>query len=91
MLLNQLNNAIAMLKKMIEDMANKGGNIKKLKALVKRLQRMLEDHLNAGGQFEDDPMFAKRPAFGWSCASCDKDVMNMYGKHADFNAWNKMP
>lgn len=26
---------------------------------------------------EEDVMFAKRPLQGWSCASCDKDIVNL--------------
>lgn len=33
---------------------------------------------------EEDAMFAKRPLLGWSCASCDKDIVNLSGKPADF-------
>jgi hypothetical protein len=36
-------------------------------------------------------MFAKKPLLGWSCASCDKDITNLCGKHAEFMPWSKMP
>jgi hypothetical protein len=42
-------------------------------------------------EHEDDAMFTKKPLGGTSCASCQKDVVNMYGKKADFYAWNKFP
>jgi hypothetical protein len=28
---------------------------------------------------EDDAMFSKRPYLGNSCASCDKDILNLIG------------
>jgi hypothetical protein len=33
-------------------------------------------------------MLAKR---GWSCASCDKDLVNVQTRMADFNPWMKLP
>lgn len=33
--------------------------------------------LGAMGDNEEDAMFAKRPLMGWSCASCDKDIVNL--------------
>jgi hypothetical protein len=32
---------------------------------------------HSGGEHEDDAMFAKKPLGGWSCASCEKNIMNM--------------
>lgn len=40
---------------------------------------------------EEEAMFSKKPLLGWSCASCDKDIMNLYGKSADYHPWSKMP
>jgi len=36
-------------------------------------------------------MFAKRPLLGWSCASCDKDIVNLSGRPAEFHPWMKLP
>jgi hypothetical protein len=48
---------------------------------------------NAGGihENEDDAMFTKKPLGGMSCASCEKDIVNLQGKKADFLPWNKFP
>jgi hypothetical protein len=40
---------------------------------------------------EDDAMFTKKPLFGTSCASCEKDIVNLYGKKADYTPWQKFP
>ena len=37
---------------------------------------------------EDDAMFTKK---GYSCASCEKDITNLYGKKVEFMPWGKMP
>jgi hypothetical protein len=36
-------------------------------------------------------MFTKKPLGGMSCASCEKDIINLYGKKVDFLPWNKFP
>jgi len=28
---------------------------------------------------EDDAMFARKPLGGWSCASCEKNLINLQG------------
>jgi hypothetical protein len=33
-------------------------------------------------------MFSKK---GYSCASCEKDLINLYGKKVDFMPWGKLP
>ena len=44
-----------------------------------------------GNVEEEDAMFAKRPLIGWSCASCDKDIVNLSGRPAEFYPWMKLP
>ena len=36
-------------------------------------------------------MLAKKPLGGWSCAACEKGLINLQGLPVDFHAWNKMP
>jgi hypothetical protein len=36
-------------------------------------------------------MFAKKPLGGWSCASCERNLINLHGQMADFLAWKKLP
>ena len=40
---------------------------------------------------EDDAMFTKKPLGGMSCASCEKDIINLYGRKADYLPWGKFP
>lgn len=40
---------------------------------------------------EDDAMFTKKPLGGMSCASCEKDIINLQGRRVDFLPWNKLP
>ena len=49
--------------------------------------------MSKGGnhEHEDDAMFTKKPLGGMSCASCEKDIVNMYGKKVDYLPWQRMP
>jgi len=40
---------------------------------------------------EDDAMFTKKPLRGWSCASCEKNIVNLQGSIAEFQPWGKLP
>jgi hypothetical protein len=42
-------------------------------------------------QEEDEAMLSKKPLLGYSCGSCDKNLVNYYGLKGDFVPWNKMP
>lgn len=44
-----------------------------------------------GHEGEEDAMFSKKPLGGLSCASCEKDLVNMMGKKVEFMPWNKLP
>lgn len=44
-----------------------------------------------GNDNEDDAMFTKKPLGGTSCASCAKDVVDLYGKKVEYLPWGKLP
>jgi hypothetical protein len=44
-----------------------------------------------GGDNEQDAMFSKRHLGPMACASCEKNLVNMYGQKADYLPWNKLP
>ena len=39
---------------------------------------------NGSNDKEDDAMFTKKPLGGTSCASCAKDVIDLYGKRVEY-------
>ena len=39
----------------------------------------------------EDAMFQKKPLTGYFCASCEKDVVNLSQKPAEYHNWNKLP
>jgi len=36
-------------------------------------------------------MLAKKPLGGWSCASCEKNLINLSGQINENLAWNRLP
>ena len=44
-----------------------------------------------GVENEDDAMFTKKPLGGMSCASCEKNIVNLHGHKADYLPWNRFP
>ena len=40
---------------------------------------------------EDDAMFTKKPYGPVTCASCEKNVVNLEGRMADFLPWKRLP
>jgi hypothetical protein len=52
---------------------------------------MYDLFMNKGGDNEEDgAMFTTKPIQG-SCASCAKNVINLYGKKSDYLPWGKLP
>jgi len=44
-----------------------------------------------GGNNEEDAMFSKKPYGPVACASCEKNIVNLYGQQADYHVWKKLP
>ena len=88
-LLDRLNEIVKALSKQFAD---KNDTRKALKLLEKNLKNMYDLFMSKGtNENEDDAMFTKKPLGGTSCASCAKDVIDMYGKRVDYHAWGKLP
>ena len=88
-LLERLNEIVKALSKQFAD---KNDTRKALKLLEKNLKNMYDLFMNKGGNDnEDDAMFTKKPLGGTSCASCAKDVVDLYGKRVDYMPWGKLP
>ena len=88
-LMDRLNEIVKALSKQFAD---KNDTRKALKLLEKNLKNMYDLFMSKGGQEnEDDAMFTKKPLGGTSCASCAKDVIDMYGKKVDYLPWGKLP
>ena len=81
------------MKVLTKQFADKGETRKALKTLEKQIQNMYTLILTKGGNGgnEEDAMFSKKPLGGLSCASCEKGLIDMYGKRVEFMPWNKLP
>ena len=77
---------------MLKKFADKNEMLNALKKLEARIA-ILEDLLREGRQFEgaEDALLAKKPLGGWSCASCQKDLINLEGMKVQYYPWAKLP
>ena len=83
-----------MCKALSKQFADKNDTRKALKLLEKNLKNMYDLFMSKGGDNagnEDDAMFTKKPLGGTSCASCAKDVIDLYGKRVEYLPWGKLP
>ena len=89
-LLDRLNEIV---KALTKQFAEKNDTRKALKLLEKNLKNMYDLFMSKNGENgkEDDAMFTKKPLGGTSCASCAKDVVDLYGKRVDYQPWGKLP
>lgn len=73
-------------KALTKQLADKHETKKALKLLERQLKNlydlfMSKDQKNTN---EDDAMFSKKPLGGNSCASCEKDIVNLHGRRVEF-------
>ena len=80
-------------KALTKQFADKGDTRKAFKLHQKQIENLffLMQKLNGKGENEEDAMFSKKPLCGLSCASCEKGLVDMYGKKVEFMPWNKLP
>jgi hypothetical protein len=79
-------------KALTKQFADKGETKKAFKAHERQLKNLYGLLMSKGhGENEEDAMFSKKPLGGLSCASCEKDLVNMMGKKVEFMPWNKLP
>lgn len=71
--------------------ADKNETKKALKALEKQIKNLYELLMSRQSPSKDDAMFSKRPLLGNSCASCEKDLVNLQGIQADYTPWKQFP
>lgn len=87
--LDQINELVKTISKRFADKAQ---NKKEHQDMERQIRNLYDIIMSKGtGANEDDAMFTKKPFAGLSCASCEKDIINMYGKRVDFMPWGKMP
>jgi len=85
----RLNDIVKLLTKQFADKAETKKALKIHERQLKNLYSLLMS--KGGGENEEDAMFSKKPLGGLSCASCEKDLVNMMGKKVEFMPWNKLP
>ena len=86
----RINDIVAVLTKQFADKAETKKALKLLERQLKNLYDLCTSKHGSGGH-DEDAMFSKKPLGGFSCASCEKDLTNLYGKKVDFMPWSKLP
>lgn len=85
----RLNDIVAALTKQFADKAE---TKKALKLLERQVKNLYDLFMSKGNNAQDeDAMFSKKPLGGFSCASCEKDLVNLYGRKVEFMPWSKLP
>ncbi|TNV82765.1 hypothetical protein FGO68_gene9405 [Halteria grandinella] len=103
-LLNLLNDQVTLLTAKLTDTQKIQPRVSKLEQTTKRFQDFvieqlaafgLANGLNAEGDSsspDTGAMLQKRPlTSGWACGSCDRELINLQTKQADFTPWMKLP
>ena len=81
-----------MIQQILNQFANKDDVMKRFAQLSKKIKEIMELlSKQGGGPNEDDAMFSKRHLGPQACASCEKNLINMYGQQADYYVWKKLP
>lgn len=76
----------------LKQFADKSETKKALKNIEKQLKNLYDLVMSKlRNDDEDDAMLSKKPLGGFSCASCEKNLINLYGKPAEHYSWNKFP
>lgn len=73
----------------VKKFADRNEMLRALKKLEKRLV-LLEEVMHSEDNAES-AMLAKKPLGGWSCASCQKEIVNLEGVRTQYYPWAKFP
>ena len=79
LLLDRINELLEQLSKKFADKKDTKKALKLLEKQIKNLYDLFMSSRNQGGENEDDAMFTKKPLGGMSCASCEKNIVNLQG------------
>lgn len=75
-----------------KQLADKNETKKNLKMLEKQLKNLLDVFMQKQmNPDEENAMFSKKPLGGFSCASCEKNLINLHSKPPEFYNWNRFP
>ena len=90
-LLERINELLMELSKRFADKKDTKKALKLLEKQLKNLYELFMARQSGHNENEDDAMFTKKPLGGMSCASCEKNIINLYGNKADYLPWSRFP
>ena len=75
-------------KGLVKQLADKNDTKKALKLLERQLKNLYDLFVSRGGaENEDEAMFTKKQLMPGSCASCEKNIVNLHGQKANYLPW----
>ena len=87
-----LNHLEERLRQLVKQLADKSETKKNLKMLEKQLKNLLDVFMQKqNNPDEENAMFSKKPLGGFSCASCEKNLINLQNKPPEYFNWNRFP
>lgn len=88
---NDINQILSGLIKKFADRNEVLKALKKLENRIMILEEMISKEGNGPIDNGENAMLAKKPLGGWSCASCQKDLINIEGNRVQYHPWAKLP
>ena len=81
------------LSKQFADRSDTKKALKNLEHQIKNLYDLIMSKIGgaSGVATEEDALLSKKHLCGISCASCEKDLVNIYGRKVDFVPWGRLP
>ena len=82
-----------LVKSLIKQLADKNETKKALKLLERQLKNFYDLYVSRGNgaPTEDEAMFTKKQLLPGACASCEKNLVNLQGKQANYLPWQQFP
>lgn len=82
-----------LVKSLIKQLADKNETKKALKLLERQLKNFYDLYVSRGegAPNEEDAMFTKKQLLPGACASCEKNLVNLQGKQANYLPWQQFP
>lgn len=89
-LMDRMNEIILSIQDKFADRKDTKKSIKTLERQIKNLFDLLQSKGTTGDN-GDEAMFNRKHICGYACASCEKNLVNLYGKKIEYMPWGKMP
>eukprot|EP00831_Metopus_contortus_P014498 TRINITY_DN1599_c0_g1_i3.p1 TRINITY_DN1599_c0_g1~~TRINITY_DN1599_c0_g1_i3.p1 ORF type:complete len:456 (+),score=101.47 TRINITY_DN1599_c0_g1_i3:82-1449(+) len=88
---NDYNSLLTQMVKRFAERVEVGKSIRKLENRLSLLEGNFSREQHGEGELGEGAILAKKPLGGWSCATCQKDLINIEGVRVAYHPWQRMP